>query len=105
MSAVLENLGKLGLGGLFGGAVAQILLMFFQFSSADGTPIDPQNVLLCGAFFGASIGRLLDRMLFVPLENSIRRRKLIADIRTERLPAQLRNDLISRVYLDDIERR
>lgn len=104
MIAVLENLGKLGLGGLFGGAVAQLILIFFQFEAANGTPIEPQNIILCGAFFGASLGRILDRLLFVPMESSRRRRSLIADIRSERLPVQLRNELISKVYLDDISK-
>ena len=105
MLVVLENIGKLGLGGLFGGAVAKIALIFFEFSSANGALVEPSSIVLCGAFLGASIGRLLDRLFFVPLETSKRRRKIIADIRSERLPIELRNDLISKVYLEDIEKR
>jgi hypothetical protein len=102
---VLENLGKLGLGGLFGGAVAHILLMFFQFEYADGTIVNSQDIMLIGAFLGASLGRLVDRMLFVPLETSRRRRLLIEDIRRQRLPVQIRNELIKQVYSEDISSR
>ncbi|GAB5469814.1 MAG: hypothetical protein Kilf2KO_28440 [Rhodospirillales bacterium] len=105
MFTVLENLGKLGLGGLFGGAVAHVLLLFFQFSYADGTPVDNENLLLCGAFFGASLGRVVDKLLFDPMVGSKRRRILIEEIRAQRLPVELRNELISKVYIEDMSNR
>lgn len=105
MNEVIENLSKIGFGGMFGAATAQVASLFHVFVYANGDPVSEQSILLTGALIGASLGRLLDRMIFTPVADSRKRALLLREILALPVSRERKEDLRCQLMIEAIKKK